>query len=143
MMAGSRSRLRFLVAVRADGRCEYCRRYQDLMGDSFFEVEHIIPVAHGGQTTPDNLALACRRCNLLKGAAVEAHDPRSARSARLFNPRTDRWDVHFRRSRNLLRIYGRTAIGRATVALLRLNTPGEQRARRIQRDHLGSLFPLD
>ena len=142
-MAPSTYPLRFLVEARANGRCEYCRRYQDLVGESFFEVEHIIPRAHGGQTTPDNLALACRRCNLLKGATLEARDPRTARLTRLFNPRTDQWEVYFRRSRDLLRIYGRTDIGRATVALLRLNSPGEQRTRQIQRDYLASLFPLD
>ncbi len=131
-MAATTHRLRFLVEARADGRCEYCRRYQELIGDSFFEIEHIIPLARGGQTIPDNLALACRRYNLLKGAALEARDPRTAR-----------WGVHFRRSRDLLRIYGRTAIGRATVVLLRLNSQSEQRARQVQRDHLSGVFPLD
>lgn len=142
-MAATTHRLRFLVEARADGRCEYCRRYQELIGDSFFEIEHIIPLARGGQTTPDNLALACRRCNLLKGVALEARDPRTEQLVRLFNPRTDRWDVHFHRSRDLLRIYGRTAIGRATIALLRLNSQSEQRARQIQRDYLSGVFPLD
>ena len=36
-----------------------------------------------------------------------------------FSP--DRWRDHFRRSRDQVRIYGRTAIGRATVALLRFS----------------------
>jgi len=65
-------KLRDLVEARADGRCEYCRRYQELVGDTFFEVEHIRPRSRGGLTIPSNLAFACRRCNLLKGDVIEA-----------------------------------------------------------------------
>jgi len=142
-MADQARRLRDLVEARADGRCEYCRRYQDLIGETFFEVEHIIPRAHGGPGHPNNLAFACRRCNLLKGDATEALDRRTGRFVPLFNPRRDRWSEHFRRSRDKLRIYGRTATGRATVERLRLNSPAEQRARQIQRDYLSEIFPLD
>lgn len=136
-------RLRTLVEARADGRCEYCRRYQELIGDTFFEVEHILPRTRGGLTIPANLALACRRCNLLKSDATVAVDTRTNRPAPLFHPRHDRWHEHFRRSRDLLRIYGRTASGRATVSLLRLNTASEQRLRQIQRDYLADIFLLD
>lgn len=142
-MAGRRYKLRELVETRADGRCEYCRRYQDLIGDAFFEIEHIVPRSWGGVTVPYNLALACRRCNLLKGNAIEATDPRTRRLVPLFHPRRDHWHTHFRRSRDGLRVYGRTATGRATVVLLRFNTLNEQRARKIQRDYLASIFPLD
>lgn len=142
-MADQARGLRDLVEARADGRCEYCRRYQDLIGETFFEVEHIIPRARGGPTDPNNLAFACRRCNLLKGDATQALDPRTGRRVPLFNPRHDRWSDHFRRSRDKLRIYGRTATGRATVERLRLNSPAEQHARQIQRDYLSEIFPLD
>jgi hypothetical protein len=57
-----------------------------------------------------------------------------------FSP--DRWHDHFRRSRDQVRIYGRTAIGRATVALLRFNSADEQRARQMQRDYLSDIFLL-
>ncbi len=142
-MADQARNLRELVEARADGRCEYCRRYQDLLGETFFEVEHIIPRSQGGPTIPENLAFACRRCNLLKGGATETFDRRTGRPAPLFNPRRDLWHDHFRRSRDSLRIYGRTATGRATVERLRLNSPAEQRARQIQRDYLSDVFPLD
>jgi len=142
-MARQRYKLRTLVEARADGRCEYCKRYQELVGATFFEVEHIMPRILGGLTSPDNLALACRRCNLLKGEVIEASDPRTRRSVRLFHPRADRWHEHFRRSRNQLRIYGRTTIGRATAALLRFNDTSEQRTRQIQRDYLAEVFPFD
>jgi hypothetical protein len=142
-MTSQTRKRRDFVEVRADGRCEYCRRYQELIGNTFFEVEHIIPRSRGGSAAPFNLAFACRRCNLLKGDAVKALDPRTGRLAPLFNPRRDRWHDHFRRSRDLLRVYGRTATGRATVQLLRLNSPTEQRARQIQQDYLAAIFPLD
>lgn len=132
-----------LVDVRAAGRCEYCRRYKIMTGALFFEVEHIMPRALGGATTPDNMAFACRRCNLLKSDKIVAVDPCTKRSAFLFNPRHDRWSDHFRRSRDQLCIYGRTATGRATVALLRFNETSEQQVRQIQRDHLAHAFPLD
>lgn len=124
--------LRYLVALRANGRCEYCRRYKVMMGETFFEVEHIRPRSLGGVTHPENLAFACRRCNLLKSDKITALDPRH-----------DRWSDDFRRSHDLLRIFGRTASGRATVELLQFNEPSEQQVRRIQRDYLASVFPLD
>lgn len=142
-MSGSPLTLRNLVDVRARGRCEYCHRYKVLLGDTFFEVEHIVPRSKGGFTIPQNLAFACRRCNLFKSDVVSKFDDRTAKCAPLFNPRTDDWSNHFRRSRDLLRIYGRTATGRVTVELLKMNTVAEQTTRQIQRDHLADIFPLD
>ena len=141
-MAHPPRKLRDFVEARADGRCEYCRRYQDMLGETFFEVEHIVPRARGGLTAPYNLAVACRRCNWLKGGATEALDRRTGRRVALFNPRRDHWSDHFRRSRDQVRIYGRITIGRATVALLRFNSADEQRARHMQRDYLSDIFPL-
>jgi len=135
--------LRDLVDVRAHGRCEYCRRYKVLLGETFFEVEHIFPRSRGGLTLPSNLAFACRRCNLFKSNVIEQVDARTGRSAPLFNPRTDSWPDHFRRSRDLRRIYGRTATGRVTVNLLQMNEATEQTTRQIQRDYLADMFPLD
>lgn len=142
-MPPSAHTLRNLVEARADGRCEYCRRYQELVGETFFEVEHILPRSRGGLTVPLNLAFACRRCNVLKGDAIEVFDRRTDQLVPLFHPRYDRWGDHFRRSRDRLRIYGRTAIGRATLERLRWNSPSEQRTRQIQRDYLSEVFPLD
>lgn len=142
-MAKSPLSLRYVVDVRAGGRCEYCRRYKVMLGETFFEVEHILPRSLGGSTEPGNLAFACRRCNLLKSDKITAIDPRTDRLVPLFNPRLARWSDHFRRSHDLLRIYGRTAVGRATTALLQFNEVSEQQARQIQRDYLSTVFPLD
>lgn len=142
-MAKSSFSLRYLLDVRAGGRCEYCRRYKVMTGAMFFEIEHILPRSLGGSTDSANLAFACRRCNLLKSDKIAAIDPRTKRPAPLFNPRLDRWSDHFRRSHDQLRIYDRTATGRATVDLLQFNEEGEQQVRQIQRDFLADGFPLD
>ena len=111
--------LRELVRQRADNRCEYCSLRQD--EDSFFRfhIEHIIAKQHGGTTAEENLALSCHFCNRRKGPNLSGIDPKSLRVVQLFNPRTQRWSDHFRRSGPL--IIGRTAIGRATVKLLEMN----------------------
>ena len=44
---------------------------------------------------------------------------------RLFHPRQDRWDEHF--ERNGVLIVGRTAVGRATVGLLKMNAADGKR----------------
>ncbi|MBO4856796.1 MAG: HNH endonuclease [Bacilli bacterium] len=31
------------------------------------EIDHIIPIARGGKTTPDNLQVLCHDCNKKKG----------------------------------------------------------------------------
>lgn len=51
------SRLRRLVAQRANYRCEYCRIHED---DTFYgcQVEHIISIKHGGSNSLENLAYA-------------------------------------------------------------------------------------
>jgi len=83
--------------------------------------EHIIPKSKGGKSEPGNLALACAWCNGFKGVKTHARDPKTGKLVRLFNPRKDCWNKHFRWSKDLTRIEGLTAIGRATVEALRLN----------------------
>ncbi|MHA0335809.1 HNH endonuclease [Sphingomonas aquatilis] len=54
--------LRNAIISEANGRCAYCG------GPGPFHIDHIIPWSRGGTTTRDNLACACVRCNLSKGA---------------------------------------------------------------------------
>jgi 5-methylcytosine-specific restriction endonuclease McrA len=87
--------LRRLVAERAGSACEYCLIHQR---DTYFgcHVDHIIAEKHGGLTELDNLALACAVCNRAKGTDIASLIPGTDRLVRLFNPRVDRWDDHFR-----------------------------------------------
>ena len=110
--------LRQLVFQRAGGRCEYCLIHQDDRPETH-PLDHVLAIKHGGLTEESNLALACMFCNLNKGSDLAAIDPLSGEIVPLFNPRTQIWSEHFDVSDAL--ILGITAIGRATVALLRLN----------------------
>lgn len=111
-------RLRRLVIKRAGGRCEYCLIHQDDRPETH-PIDHVIALKHNGRTVKENLALACVICNGNKGSDLASIDPMSGEIVPLFNPRTQNWDDHFELSG--AQIIGRTAIGRATVSLLRLN----------------------
>lgn len=109
-----------LVRDRAGGVCEYCRS-QMRFATHDFSVEHIIPVARGGDSKLDNLALACQGCNNCKYTKISATDPITEKHVPLFHPRRDRWSQHFAWSDDATRIVGLTPTGRATVDVLQLN----------------------
>ncbi|HFQ92859.1 MAG TPA: HNH endonuclease [Anaerolineae bacterium] len=110
--------LRRLIVARADNRCEYCRLAQEGQAATF-HIDHIKPVAAGGKTELNNLALACVGCSLYKGAQVTAVDPVTGEIVLLFNPRQDDWNRHFQWRD--VKVVGRTPRGRATVAALKMN----------------------
>ena len=118
-----------LVAERARHRCEYCRA-PEVIFNFPFEVEHIVPPKRGGSARDDNLALSCRACNLHKAKHVEAKDPETAETCRLFHPRQNVWNEHFRADSHSGSITGLTAAGRATVYRLKMNAPTQLAARR-------------
>lgn len=126
-----------LVAERAGHRCEYCHA-PEVIFNLQFEVEHIVPTSKGGSSILDNLALACRSCNLFKSDHLESPDPATGTLATLFVPRRDAWEDHFAASR-LGEIVGLSPTGRATLVLLRMNE-ARQVAARQQWTVLG-LFP--
>ncbi|MCW5935384.1 MAG: HNH endonuclease [Fimbriimonadia bacterium] len=112
--------LRRRVLARSKDRCEYCQLAQAGQ-EATFHIDHVVPVASGGETVFDNLALACVSCSLKKGAKKFATDPETGDLVQLFNPRKNRWDDHF--EWNEFRIIGLTSIGRATVVALDMNRP--------------------
>jgi len=101
-------------------RCGYCLSPQHLVM-ARLEIEHIIPLARGGDNTEANMWLACPICNRYKGDKVMARDPLTGANVPLFNPREQVWTEHFRWIDNGLRIAGLTSIGRATVQALHLS----------------------
>ena len=120
--------LRSQVWRRARGCCEYCRVPQ--RGTILpHEIDHIRSQKHNGATTFENLCLACSLCNAHKGPNVAGYDPDTDALVRLFNPRTDEWDEHFRW--NGATLMGRTAIGRATVVVLGINSEERIQHRRL------------
>ena len=110
--------LRREVAARAGARGEYGRlpEWALLAG---CEVDHVISRQHGVVTEASNLALSCARCNRAKGTDIGSIIAETGQFSRLFNPRTDRWENHFALEGR--RLAGKTAMGRVTITLLRLN----------------------
>ena len=118
--------LRDHVRRRAFGCCEFCGIHEDDVWEPH-EPDHLIAEQHGGVTTFDNLAFTCAKCNRRKGTNLSSIDPATGKIIRLFNPRRDQWYKHFQLQG--AQIEPLTAIGRATVTLLRLNAPNRLRIR--------------
>jgi hypothetical protein len=117
------------VAARASWRCEYCRAPEKVFNKEF-EVDHIIPRAHGGEDAMDNFALACHSCNKYKGPSIEELDLETGQMSRLFNPRTDNRDMHFSLNSDTGEIAGSTSVGRVTITRLKINGNIQLKARR-------------
>jgi HNH endonuclease len=118
-----------LVARRAGHRCEYCRAPEAIFNLPF-EVEHIVPRSKSGGDDESNWALACRSCNLHKSDRLEAIDEVTGEVLRLFHPRQDLWEDHFRVDLESGTMAGLTPIGRATVSTFQMNRPNQLAARR-------------
>jgi hypothetical protein len=120
--------VRRLVSERAAGRCEYCLLHND---DSFtpHQIDHITSRKHGGDSSPENLALACVRCNVWKGSDIAGYGSDAGKIVALFHPRLDRWRDHFRLEEGV--IVPLTEVGTVTIRLLRLNLHGRVTERQV------------
>ena len=122
---------------RARGCCEYCLMPQE-HDDAPFEIDHVIARKHDGLTAGKNLSLSCFYCNSFKGSNIAGIDRKSRKVKPLFNPRRQSWARHFRwRGAYLI---GRTAIGRVTIAVLKINDPLRVELRQNLIDE--GVFPL-
>ncbi|MBE9067533.1 HNH endonuclease [Leptolyngbya cf. ectocarpi LEGE 11479] len=101
-------------------RCCYCQT-QELNSGIPLSFDHILPRSQGGETSFENVCLACRPCNEFKAASTEGIDPLTGVSVSLFNPRFQHWGEHFAWSDDGITVEGLTPIGRATVVILRMN----------------------
>ena len=129
-MSVSRPSLRARVAAQAQHRCGYCLT-QEVVSGVPLTLEHIIPRALGGSDVEENLWLSCRLCNEAKGVQTQAADAETDSVVSLFNPRADQWEAHFEWGEDGTLIRGRTAIGRATVTALSLNSELRARSRSL------------
>ena len=75
--------------------------------------------------------MACAWCNLAKSKKTRSVDPLTGNVVKLFNPRKNRWDDHFRWSSDHATLEGLTPTGRATVAALNMNDPFLHEARQL------------
>jgi hypothetical protein len=118
------------VALRAGHRCKYCCAPEAVFNIEF-EVEHIVPTSVGGTRSEENLALACHACNRSKSNRVTATDSETGQEVRLFHPRQDHWEQHFKIESNNAMIVGITPVGRATVEQLKMNRELQLAGRRL------------
>lgn len=122
------SEIRDLVSVRAHNVCEYCLIAEV---DAFFrfQIEHIISRKHGGNSEPENLALACIFCNRHKGSDIATLIPEKNELVSFYNPRTMRWREHFQLHEAFIKPL--TEIGEATVRILQMNGPEQLLERQV------------
>lgn len=64
-MSKEKERKKELIRRKSDNRCFYCLREFTTWDD--FGTDHKIPKSKGGTNDIENLVLACRKCNGLKG----------------------------------------------------------------------------
>jgi len=112
--------LREEVRKLANGKCEYCLRYEAYTINAH-EVDHIRPEKHRGETIPDNLCLSCLECNRYKGSNLCSIDPVTDSLTALYNPRMQRWDDHFQLQSSDMTFAALTPVGRVTILILELN----------------------
>ena len=111
---------RKLVQERAKYLCEYCHSSEEASAAQF-TIDHIVPQSLGGSDSPDNLALACQRCNGYRYNFTTGIAPQTQEIISLFNPRQQKWSDHFIWRADGLKIIGITPTGRATCNRLDLN----------------------
>lgn len=122
--------IRDTVIEHARNCCEYCKSQRQYSGSSF-ELDHIHPVSLEGETSLNNLALACGGCNRHKSNKTQGIDPATGETVSLFNPRSELWENHFGWVEGYTQIIGLTPVGRATVEALKLNRIGLVNMRQV------------
>lgn len=130
MSAYISSAIRRQIRDRFANCCAYCRTAEALTVTTF-EFEHIVPLSAGGATVFENLCLACPTCNRYKASRQTAIDPENQAVTPLFHPQQQRWTDHFAWNAEAMEVVGLTAIGRATVAMLKMNRPQMTRVRKM------------
>jgi len=77
------------IYARDRDTCQYCGR---TLSRSDLNLDHVVPRAHGGRTTWENVVCACVPCNLRKGGRT----PEQAGMTLLARPARPRWTPLFR-----------------------------------------------
>lgn len=107
------------IRERAGNCCEYCR-LAEAGRLARFHIDHIIAVKHDGTDADDNLCLACPKCNAHKGDNVAAFDPLTRDATKLYDPRQQTWNEHFKINPDAT-LAGLTPEGRTSIRVLRIN----------------------
>lgn len=129
--------LRQMIAERANHCCEYCR-FPQSMALHKHEVDHIVPIQHGGETEESNLALSCMRCNRYKGPNVGSFDQKTGQLVPFYHPRQHNWTNHFTLEGAIIQPL--TAEARVTIKILNINSEErvEEREQLLETGRYGS-----
>ncbi len=103
-------------------RCAYCQMPAIYLPQGL-QKEHIVPLSVGGRDAAKTICPAYPNCNSHKAKKNFAIDPQTGENAPLFDPRKQKWPAHFEWDEPGTEVIGRTPIGRATVAGLKMNLP--------------------
>lgn len=122
--------LRRQIRTQFANCCAYCRTTEYLTV-AIFEIEHITPLAAGGETVLANLCFCCPTCNRYKGTRLTVVDPQTNKAVPLFHPQQERWTDHFSWGDDKTVVLGLTSTGRAMIEALRMNRPQLVRLRRM------------
>jgi len=106
------SAVQHAIRARAKERYEYCHSPEWVCA-ARFTLDHLLPQSLGGTDEPQNLALACRRCNERHYNFTTGRDPATHQDMPLFHPVRDVWAEHFAWTPEGQWIVGTTPIGRA------------------------------
>ncbi len=117
------------VSKRANFICEYCHAPESAFNFPF-EVDHFIPLSENGTDDLDNLVLACRACNAYKAFHYLGLSDKNE-NVRLFNPRRDVWNEHFRVNLKTFEIEGLTEIAVGTINRLKINNVRQITSRQL------------
>ena len=96
------------------------------------EVDHIVPIQHGGETKEDNLALSCMRCNRYKGPNVGSFDQETGHLVPFYHPRRHIWSDHFALEGAIIQPL--TAEARVTAKILSINSQERVKERQLLLD---------
>lgn len=55
------------IYKRDQAKCYLCKTH---LGFHEFELDHLIPVSRGGDSSPCNVAVSCRKCNRSRGSRI-------------------------------------------------------------------------
>ena len=92
------------------------------------QIDHIISRKHGGSSGIGNLATLASSAIVTK-VQISRRIDRSGRPIRLFDPRRDSWDEHFKLDGPIIQPL--TPIGEVTARMLRLNAAERVIERRL------------
>ena len=124
------TRLRQQIRKHFANCCAYCHTQEDLTV-AIFEIEHIVTLSAGGDTSFKNLCLSCPTCNRYKGSRQTGTEMETGEEVLLFHPHNQIWREHFSWNEDNTQLIGLTPEGQMTISLLRMNRPQLQRVRRM------------